>query len=101
MINSITIEGKTYDVDDFEGRELLEAEKVFGINLLAGIDEPSMAVIYALVWLVKRRGNPAFTPDEAMKINLGALSKMMGGDEEKTDPPPKPSAKAGAKKTPA
>jgi hypothetical protein len=99
MINSITIEGVEYDVDDFEGRELIDAEKVFGVNLLAGIDQPSMSVIYALVWLVKRRANSRFTPEEAMKINLGDLGKMMGNeDEEKADPPPA-RAKAGAKKS--
>jgi hypothetical protein len=101
MIDKITIEGQEFNVDDFEGRELLEAEKVFGVNLLSGMDEPSMAVVYALIWLVKRRGNPRFSPDDAMGINLGDLSKMMGNgqEEEKQDPPP---ARAkGAKKAAA
>lgn len=101
MIDKITIDGQTFDVDDFEGRELIDAEKVFGVNLLAGLDEPSMSIVYALVWLVKRRSNPRFTPDDAMRVNLGDLSKMMGdpdnGDGEKKDPPPARAAK-GAKK---
>jgi hypothetical protein len=102
MLNKITIDGETFDVDDFEGRELIDAEKVFGVNLLVGIDEPSMSVVYAMVWLVKRRANPGFSPDDAMKINLGDLGKMMGDPEKEEKPGPPPArAKAGAKKPPA
>ena len=100
MIDSIRIDGKEYSVDDFEGRELIDAEKVFGVNLLAGLDEPSVAIVYALVWLVKRRSNSRFTPDDAMKINLGDLGKMMGTEDKEAESGPPPArAKTGAKKT--
>lgn len=99
MMNSIRIDGQEYSVDDFEGRELIDAEKVFGVNLLAGLDEPSIAIVYALVWLVKRRTDSRFSPEDAMKINLGDLSKMMGDAEVEGDAgPPSARAKAGAKK---
>jgi hypothetical protein len=103
MLTTITIDGEEFTVDDFAGSELLDAERAFNVNLLAGIDQPTMAVLYAIVWLVKRRRNPGYTPAEAMNLKLGDLSKMMGDGDEgegKQDPPPA-RAKAGAKKQPA
>lgn len=94
----VEIDGKEYAVDDFEGRELVEVERAFEISLFTELNRSSVTGVYALLYLVKKRENPAFTPDQALALNLGTVTKMLGGDGEKQDPPPV-APKATAKKS--
>lgn len=103
MIKSIKVEGKEYDVDDFEGRELVDAERAFGISLMIELDRFSMQGVYALLYLINKRGNPEYTADDALSLNLGKVQKMLGiededEDEEAADPPPNRAARRGAAK---
>ncbi len=83
----IQVDGKEYAVDDFEGRELVDAERSFGISLFAELDRGSVTGVYALLYLIKRRENKAFTADQALALNLGDVSRMLGQEEEEVPPP--------------
>jgi hypothetical protein len=82
MVNEIRIDGKTYQVDDFSGRELVAAERGFGINLMPELDAGTMQGVYALIYLVKHRENPDFTVDDALDIKIGQLNEMLSDDDE-------------------
>lgn len=85
----IQIDGKEFAVDDFEGRELVDAERTFGISLPYELDRGSMSGVYALVYLVKKRENKAFTIDDAFALKLGDVKRMVDNEqEEESDPPP-------------
>jgi hypothetical protein len=100
MIETITVDGKDYTVDDFEGRELVDAEQAFGISLTFELDRVSMQGIYALMYLIKRRENPGFTRDDALALKLGDVMKMVGGgdDEAGEVPPPNRAARRAKQK---
>lgn len=89
----IHIDGKTYDLEDFEGREIIAAERAFDISLLGEISRGSMMGIYAAVFMVKRRENPDILVDEVLALKLSDVMKL---GEEKQDPPPKSRAKKSA-----
>lgn len=74
---TITFEGKTYTLDDFEIGELEWLEEELGIYFNdIGRDEDttraiqSMKAASRLVLVLKRRDNPEFTLDEARKTKL-------------------------------
>ncbi len=91
----IQVDGKEYAVDDFEGRELVDAERSFGISLFAELDRGSVTGVYALVYLIKKRQDKTFTADRALALNLGEVSRMIGQEEEV--PPSKPAAQRAKK----
>ena len=97
MIEKIEVDGTTYDVEDFEGRELVDAERAFGISLMLELERASMQGVYALLYLIKKRENRAFTVDDALNLKLGDVSKMLGGDEEDEVPPPNRAARRAKK----
>ncbi len=69
---SITIEGTTYRIDDFELGELEWVEDQLGM----AIDEATpMKQAVAFVAVVKRRENPDYSFDDARKIKLRMLDE--------------------------
>lgn len=99
---TITVDGKEYAIDDFEGRELIDVERAFGISLYHELERSSMTGIYAILYLVKKRETPSFTVENALALKLGQVENMIGGENGngKVDAdPPRPAVKARAKKS--
>jgi hypothetical protein len=95
----VQFDGQEYAVDDFQGRELVDAERSFGISLFAELDRGSATGIYAMLYLIKRRTNARFTVDDALALNLGEVTRMVAGPGDgEGEAPPSPRAKTGAKK---
>ena len=78
---TLTIEGKKYDLDDFELGELEWLEGYIDAPLMEEGRLFSLKTMVGFVYLVKKRENPAFTIEEARKIKLSVL----GSDEEDAD----------------
>jgi hypothetical protein len=83
----VTIDGQTFDVNDFEGRELVAAERAFNISLFAELDRGSATGVYALLFIIKRRSNPEFTVDDALSLPLGTFESMVDLQAETPAPP--------------
>jgi len=69
------------DPDDLTLGEVEDFEQASGTsiaNVLAG--EVSARALIALVWVMKRRDNPAFTMDDARKIRFGQFGKTTAPD---------------------
>lgn len=101
----IEVDGKEYAIDDFEGRELVDAERAFGISLFSELERGSVTGIYAVLYLIKRRDDASFTVDNALALNLGQVQNMLGtgangNGKAATDPPPSRASQR-AKKAPA
>lgn len=64
------------DVDDFTGDELVAIEDATGkvIGELFPDGKPSARGIYAAYWVIRRREDPAFTYQEALKTKLTAFA---------------------------
>ena len=84
----VTIDGETFDVNDFEGRELVAAERAFNISLFAELDRGSATGVYALLFIIKRRGNPAITVDDVLALPLGTFETMLDVQDEPAPTPP-------------
>jgi hypothetical protein len=95
----ITIEGQEYSLNDFEGRDIVGAERAFDISLFGELQRNSMTGIYALVYIIRRKTNPRLTVDDVLGIKLGEVENMIAGEEENGNggPPPKGKAKPKAK----
>jgi hypothetical protein len=84
---TIHIEGKAYDLEDFEGREIIAAERALDISLLGEISRGSMLGVYAAVFMVKRRKDPTTTIDDVLALKLSEVVKLSEIKEEKVPPP--------------
>lgn len=83
---TFTMEGKSYDLDDFELGELEWLEEYIGRPLM-GDDNAlySMKTMVGFVFLVKKRDDPAFTVEQARLIKLNVLEP---GDEAEAEGKP-------------
>jgi hypothetical protein len=79
---TISIEGKTYDLDDFELGDLEWLEEHVGRPLMEENAMFSMKAMVGFVYLIKRRENPQFTLDEARQIKLSVLGEDEAGEEK-------------------
>jgi hypothetical protein len=79
---TITMEGKTYDLDDFELGDLEWLEEHVGRPLMDDNAMFSMKAMVGFVYLIKRQENPQFTLDEARKIKLRVLGDADEPDSE-------------------
>jgi hypothetical protein len=70
---SISIEGKSYDLDDFELGELEWIEDHIGAPLSDEQVLTSMKALVAFVYLIKHREDESFTIEQARKIKLSTL----------------------------
>lgn len=87
----VRIDGRDYELDEFEGRELVMAEREFGIALVPELERGSMLGVYAFLLIIKRRENPKITAAEVLEINLGEINRMVDDQQEEGDgqvPPP-------------
>lgn len=84
------IEGKTYDLDDFEFGELEWLEDHVGGSLMGNDGENlfSMKAMLGFVYLIRRRDNPDFTLDDARKIKLSTV--QTDGEDESAEKPKRP-----------
>lgn len=76
---AVIVDGKQYDIDDFELGELEWLEEHIGAPLMDGESVFTIKAMVGFVYLVKKRENPDFTLDEARKVKMGTL----GPAEEK------------------
>jgi len=65
-IDELTL-GEMADIEDYTGHRLGEMFPQNGSVKLSGKE------LIAIVWIVKRRENPAFTLDDAKKLKFGEL----------------------------
>ncbi len=77
MADTITIqlEGKAYSIDEFELGELEWLEDELDCSL-DEINLASMKTAVRIVYLIKRRDNPAFTLDDARKLKLEVFNEL-------------------------
>lgn len=80
----INVEGKAYDLDDFELGDLEWLEDFIGGSLNDPAAMNSIKAAIGFVYLVKHHDDPDFTVEQARKVKLAAIE----APEE-----PKPAAK--------
>src|SRR6478609_6572189 len=92
--NTLIIEGKEYAFDDFELGDLEWLEDFLGKPLTDLGNLNSVKAGIGLVYLVRRREDPAFTVDQARKVKASALfSGETAEPAAKKRPPSKPAAR--------
>lgn len=79
---AVLLDGKEYEIDDFELGELEWLEDHIG-HPLDGEDLVSIKAMVGLVYLIKRRDDPEFTLDDARKVKMGTLGPSDDDTEEK------------------
>ena len=89
--DGITIEGKKYELDEFELGDLEWLEDYLGKPLTNLENLNSVKAGVGLVYLIRRRENPAFTLDDARKMKMTAL--FSSEEEPAAKRPPKPAAR--------
>lgn len=90
---TISLDGESYSVNDFEGRELVAAERAFDISLFSELQRGSVTGVYALIFIIKRRKNPEFTAEQALALPLGEIDRMVDQPKENGGPPPNRAAR--------
>jgi hypothetical protein len=80
---SISIEGKAYDLDDFELGELEWIEDHIGAPLSDEQVLTSMKALVAFVYIIKHREDETFTIEQARKIKLSTLEDRSDGAPKK------------------
>src|SRR4051794_12140846 len=84
---TISFEGKTFAIDDFELGELEWLEDELG-GTLDEINPNSMKAAVRFVTILKRRENPEFSIDDARKLKLSIFDEASenGNAERPTKP---------------
>ena len=72
---SVTMEGKSYALDDFELGDLEWLEDYLGTTLDDDSALRSMKAAVGFVYLIKRQENPEFTLEQARKTKLRAFDE--------------------------
>ena len=67
VIGNIWIDGTEYSLDDLELGEVAEFEDMTGTTL-ENADWTSAKTLIPIVWIIKRRSDPAFTQEDAGKV---------------------------------
>lgn len=88
---TIKLDGKEYDLDDFELGDLEWLEEEMGASL-AEMDANSMKAAVRFIYLIRRREDPSYTLEQARKEKV----KVLADDGDAGDPP-QTAAKGGAK----
>lgn len=73
------------DLEDFEDASGQAFEDAFAEGPDGNV-KPSLKAIKAIVWVVKRQSNPAFTLEDARKVKLADL--QIGSEDAGTVPTP-------------
>jgi hypothetical protein len=81
-----TMEGKSYDIDDFSLGDLEWLEEHIGMPLTDDRALGSMKTMVGFVYLVKRQDNPQFTLEQARQIKLSVLDDADTGEGEAEKP---------------
>jgi hypothetical protein len=92
----VHIDGKSYDLEDFELGDLEWLEEYLGASLSDNQALNSMKAAVGFVFIVKRRDDPAFTIEQARKVKLAAIDAP---DEDEPDEKPRPTGGARSKKS--
>lgn len=71
--NTVTIEGNSYDLDDFSLGELEWLEEHLGKPITDFQMLNSMKAVVGLIYLVKKREDPAFTVEQARGMKITAV----------------------------
>lgn len=96
---TVTIEGKTHSIEDFELGELEWLEEYLGTNLDDEKIVRSMKAATGFVYLIKRREDPEFTIDDARKMKLSVFDtpdEPANGNGAAKRRPTKPAARKAA-----
>lgn len=82
----LVINGHEYRLDDFELGELVELEDYTG-QPMDSLEYGSARVMAFMLYLVRRRDDPAFTLEDALKIRI---SQVGGGGDAPAEASPDP-----------
>jgi hypothetical protein len=82
-----SMDGKSYDIDDFTLGDLEWLEEHIGMPLSDDGALTSMKTMVGFVFLIKRRDNPSFTIEEARQVKLSTLDAGETGEGEGEDLP--------------
>lgn len=94
--DTITIEGKEYELDDFELGELEWLEDHLGKPIADFAVLNSMKAAVGLIYLVRRREDPSFTLEQARKMKITSIFQVQDPDAPAASAkkrPPKPAAR--------
>jgi hypothetical protein len=91
----VHIDGKAYDLEDFELGDLEWLEEYLGAPLSDGNAMNSMKAAVGFVYLIKRQDDPGFTIEQARKVKLASID----APEEEPEPAKRPTGGARSKKS--
>lgn len=74
---TIHMDGEDYSLNDFEGREIVNVERLFDIVFLDELDRGSVTGAYAMIYIIKKRGNPGLTIDDVLSMKLGEVERIL------------------------
>jgi hypothetical protein len=78
-------------VDSLTLGDLADIEDVAGVSLNGmDLDNPSMKVALAFVWIVKRRADPTFTYEKARNLSASELGNLQATLEANPTVAPQP-----------
>jgi hypothetical protein len=80
----VHIEGKAYDLEDFELGDLEWLEEYLDAPLGDNNAMNSMKAAVGFVYIIKRRDDPGFTIEQARKVKLAAIDAP--DDDEEPQP---------------
>ncbi len=89
----VHIDGKAYDLEDFELGDLEWLEEHLGTSLSDGSALNSMRAAVGFVFIIKRRDDPSYTIEQARKVKLAAID----APEEEPAKPKRPTRGARSK----
>jgi hypothetical protein len=92
----VHIDGKAYDLEDFELGDLEWLEEYLGASLSDNQALNSMKAAVGFVFIVKRRDDPGFTIEQARKVKLAAIDAP---EDEPGAPKGRPTGGARSKKS--
>jgi hypothetical protein len=89
-----TIDGKSYDIDDFSLGDLEWLEEHIGMPLADEGALASMKTMVGFVYLIKKQENPQFTLEEARQVKLRTLDAAETSAKDEGTPSAKRPTKA-------
>lgn len=71
----------TFDLDKVTVGDIVDIEETVGMawDDIVDMDSPPTKVLLAMLWIVKRRDNPAFTLDDARATPLADVQALTVG----------------------
>lgn len=77
---------KGFGLEDFNGFEILEFEKVLGVPM-AKADEAGAMVAYAIAYIAKKREDKTVKYDDVLALTFKEVSEYIGDDDDEVQMP--------------